>query len=51
LQAESKIDIIKKQIADAKKAGETPFALQLDLKNLQAGLTESKRELRNLENT
>lgn len=51
LQAESKIDIIKKQIADAKKAGEQPFALQLDLKNLQSGLTESKRELRNLENT
>jgi hypothetical protein len=51
LQAQAKIDIVKKQISDAKKAGEIPFALQLDLKNLQSGLTQAKRELNNLENT
>lgn len=36
LQAESKVEQLKSQIKDAKKAGEQPFALQLDLKNVQS---------------
>lgn len=51
LQAESKVEQLKSQIKDAKKAGEQPFALQLDLKNVQSWLTEAKRQLNNLNNT